>query len=90
MRISLKERKNPFAFLFVSSRREEYLVQYVLREYGRGRILSDVLMDPYVRNRSTPEERARILERPDVVAAIGEQALTDLRVGLEAAGARGR
>lgn len=90
MRISLKERKNPFAFLFVSSRREEYLVQYVLREYGRGRILSDVLMDPYVRNRSTPEERARLLERPDVVAAIGERALADLRVGLEAAGARGR
>jgi hypothetical protein len=79
--------KNPFSFLFVGSRREEYLAQYVLREYGRGRILSDVFMDPYVRNRSTPEERRRLLERPDVVAAIGDQALAELRLGLETAGA---
>ena len=85
MRISLKERRNPFSFLFVSPRREEYLAQYVLREYGRGRLLSDVFMDPYVRNRSTPEERARLLDRPDVVAAIGDQALAELRLGLDAA-----
>jgi hypothetical protein len=44
-------------------------------------------MDPYVRNRSTPEERRRLLERPDVVAAIGDQALAELRLGLETAGA---
>ncbi|HVU78294.1 MAG TPA: hypothetical protein VHC67_11965 [Gaiellaceae bacterium] len=82
--------RNPFAFLFVGSRREEYLAQYVLREYGRGRLLSDVLMDPYVRNRSTPEERARLLERPEVVAAIGEQALAELRLGLDSATAQAR
>lgn len=87
---SLKERRNPFAFLFAGSRREDYLVQYVLREYGRGRLLSDVFMDPYVRNRSTPEERARLLDRPDVVSAIGEQALAELRLGLETATARAR
>lgn len=66
-------------FLFASSRREEYVAQYVLREYERGRSLKDVLDDPYVQNRSTPSERARMLERPDVVAAIGEQAVADLR-----------
>jgi hypothetical protein len=50
MQISLERRRNPFAFLFVSSRREQYLTQYVLREYARGRSLRDVLEDPYVRN----------------------------------------
>lgn len=80
--------KNPFAFLLVGSQREQYVMEYVLREYGRGRMLSEVFDDPYVRNRSTPEERARMLERPEVVAAIGEQALAELRLGLDAAAAR--
>ena len=62
-------------------------MQYVLREYARGRSLADILEDPYVRNRSTPEERARLLERPEVVAAIGEQAVADLRRSLASAGA---
>jgi hypothetical protein len=71
--------RNPFAFLFVSTKREQYLSQYVLREYRHGRSLDEILDDPYVRNRSTPEERARLLERPEVVAAIGEQVVADLR-----------
>jgi hypothetical protein len=74
--------RNPFASLFVRSRREDYLAQYVLREYARGRSLQDVLRDPYVRNRSTPEERARLLERPDVIATIGEQTVADLKLAL--------
>ncbi len=76
-----------FSFLFARSRREQYLTQYVLREHARGRPLREVLEDPYVRNRSTPEERARLLEQPEVVAAIGEQAAADLQFAL--AGARG-
>jgi hypothetical protein len=78
-------RRNPFAFLFVRSRQDRYLVQYVLRESARGRSLQDVLEDPYVRNRSTPEERARLLERPEVVAAIGEQTVAELRRSLASA-----
>ena len=84
MRVRLKGR-NPFAFLFVRSRREQYLSQYVLREYARGRSLQDVLEDPYIRNRSTPAERARLLEQPEVVAAIGERAVADLKLALAAA-----
>jgi hypothetical protein len=80
--------KNPFSFLLVGSQREQYVMEYVLREYGRGRMLSEVFDDPYVRNRSTPEERARMLERPEVIAAIGEQAVAELRLGLDAATAR--
>lgn len=75
MRVSSKL----LGFLFASSRREEYVAQYVLREYARGRSLKEVLDDAYVQNRSTPAERARMLERPEVVAAIGEQAVADLR-----------
>lgn len=85
MRFTLGRKRNPFAFLFVRSRREDYLAQYVLREYARGRSLRDVLEDPYLRNRSTPQERARLLERSEVVAAIGEQTVTDLRSALAAA-----
>jgi len=51
-----------------------------------------------VRNRSTREERARLLERPEVVAVIGEHVLAELRLALAtgkplvtpAAGVRGR
>jgi len=63
--------KNPFGALFGSSRREKTLARYVLREHARGRPLDEVLEDPYVRNWSTPAERARLLDVPEVVAALG-------------------
>jgi len=72
-------RRNPFAFLFGENRREQQLERYVLREHRRGRPLADILDDAYVRNWSTPEERARLLERPAVVAGLAENALADLR-----------
>ena len=71
--------KNPLAFLFGHSRREDYLVRYVLREHAHGRPLSEILGDPYVRAWSTPAERRRLLERPELVAALGEQSLAELR-----------
>jgi hypothetical protein len=67
--------RNPFSFLFATSKREQYLAQYVIRECRRGRALEDVLDDPYVTNRSTAEQRARLLERPEVIAAIGGQSV---------------
>lgn len=71
--------RNPLAALFPLSRREEYLAQYVIREHARGRALQDVLRDRYVINRCTVAERARLLERPDVIDAIGKQAIAELR-----------
>jgi hypothetical protein len=79
MRVWLRGR-SPFAFLFATTKREQYLEQYVLREHKRGRPFADILDDAYVRNRSTQEERARLLDRPEVVAAIGEHALAELRL----------
>lgn len=77
--------RKPFGFLFGSSRREDFLARYVLREHARGRPLAEILDDPYVRNRSTPEERSRLLDRPGVVAALGDNALEELRRALRAA-----
>ena len=75
-------RSNPFSFLFPRSRREEFLVQYVIREHGRGRSLEDVLADPYIVNRATPEQRARVLERPEIVEAIGDHTIDAMRRSL--------
>ena len=79
---------NPFSFLFASSRQEQYLAEYVRRECGRGRTLDEVLADPYVRNRSTPEQRARVLDRPEVVEAVGESAVAEMKHALVGAGGR--
>jgi len=79
--VSVKWR-NPFGSLFRSSRSEGFLTRYVLREHGRGRPLAEILDDPYVRNRSTPEERARLLEQPEIVTALGDGALKELRRGV--------
>ena len=68
MRFSLRG-SSAFSFLFAPSKREQYLAEYVIREHKQGRSLEDVLDDPYVRNRSTPDQRARVLERPDVIEA---------------------
>lgn len=83
--------KNPLSFFFAPSRRDQFLARYVVRELGRGRALADVLADPYVVNRSTDEERGRLVERPDVVEAAGDRAVADLKraigAGRVAAGA---
>ena len=64
--------RNPFSFLFQRSSQEERLAAYVIREHDRGRSLHDILDDPYVRNRCSGHEIARLLDRPDVVKAIGD------------------
>jgi hypothetical protein len=70
--------RNPFAFLFVRQRRDEYVQRYVVREFASGRSLDEILDDPYVRNRTTDEQRARLLEEPELIAALGAQAARDL------------
>lgn len=65
--------------LFRASNREQYLERYVLREHKRGRPVAEILEDAYVQNRSSAADRARLLERPEVIAAIGENALREMR-----------
>jgi len=63
--------RNPFSFLFATKGSEERVAAYVMREHDRGRTLADILDDPYVVNRCSEQEIARVLERPEVVRAIG-------------------
>jgi len=78
--------RNPFTFMFRATRREQYLERYVLREHRKGRALAEILDDPYVQAWSTPAERARLLERPTVVATIGDNAVAELRAVVAAQG----
>ena len=48
------------------------LAAYVVREHRSGRPLHEILEDPYLKNRATDEQRLRLLERPDVIRAVGE------------------
>lgn len=52
--------------------KEEALAAYIVREHRLGRQLADILDDPYLKNRSTEEQRLRLLERPEVIRAVGE------------------
>ena len=67
--------RNPFSFLFARSSNEDRLSVYVIREHERGRSLAEILDDPYVRNRATPQEIDRLLDRPEVIHALGESAV---------------
>jgi hypothetical protein len=71
--------RNPFSFLFTRSSVEDRLAAYVIREHERGRPLAEILEDPYLRNRATPEQRARLLDRPEIVHAIGDTAIHEAR-----------
>jgi len=48
------------------------LAAYVIREHRSGRPLQEILEDPYLKNRATDEQRLRLLDRPDVIRAVGE------------------
>jgi uncharacterized protein HemY len=65
--------QNPFSFLFAKSSAEEHVVAYLLREHGAGRRVEKVLQDAYVQNRLSPEQQKRMLTRPEVIRALGEQ-----------------
>jgi hypothetical protein len=71
--------RNPFSFFFARSTQEERVAAYVIREHERGRSLEEILGDPYVRNRLTPQQRSRLLDRPDVIRAIGDDIVESAR-----------
>jgi hypothetical protein len=63
--------RNPFSFLFTRSSGEDRVVSYVIREHERGRDVDEILDDPYVRNRLSESQRLRLIERPELVEALG-------------------
>ena len=74
--------RNPFAFLFTRSSAEEQVVAYLTREHRRGRALAEILQDRYVQNRLSAQQQARLLDRPEVVKALGEHDVDAARASL--------
>ncbi|HEX2303749.1 MAG TPA: hypothetical protein VHH57_09035 [Gaiella sp.] len=64
--------KDLFSSFFQRSAGEERVAQYVIREHDRGRPLEEILEDRYVVNRlQSPAQRARLLDRPEIIKAVG-------------------
>jgi hypothetical protein len=71
--------RNPFSFLFQRSSQEDRLAAYVIREHERGRSLEEILADRYLINRTTQSQRERLLDRPEVIRAIGGESIEAAR-----------
>ena len=74
--------KGAFSFLSSRSQSEERVTQYLLREHHRGRPVAEILEDPYVTNRLNPEQIKRILDRPEVIHALGNDVASEARTAL--------
>ena len=74
--------KGAFSFLGSRSQSEERMAQYVIREHHRGRPLHEILEDHYVTNRFSAEQIKRLLDRPDVVHALGESLVNETKSSL--------
>ena len=57
----------------------------MIRDHERGRSLPEILEDPYVKKRLTPEQTKRLLDRPEVVQAIGRDTIESTRRMFESA-----
>ena len=68
-----------FRNLFSKSEHVDRVAAYVIREHERGRALTEILEDPYVKNRTTPQERERLLDRPEVIRALGDDVVEQAR-----------
>ncbi|MCZ7662015.1 MAG: hypothetical protein M5U22_03240 [Thermoleophilia bacterium] len=53
--------------------REERVVRYLVTELQKGRDFDDVLNDPYVRNNTDADDRARLLENPETIRKIEDE-----------------
>jgi hypothetical protein len=71
--------RSPFAFLFTRSQKEELMAEYVIREHHRGRPLAEVLEDAHIRNNLSDEQVKRLLDRPELVHAVGRDVIDALR-----------
>ena len=75
--------KGVFSFLSSRSQNEERIAQYVVREHHRGRPMAEILNDHYVTNRCTPDQIRRLLDRPEVVHALGDDLVSAAKSQIE-------
>jgi hypothetical protein len=71
--------KSAFSFLSSRTQSEERIAQYVIREHHRGRPLQDILEDHYVTNRLSAVQTTRLLDRPDMLHALGENLVNETK-----------
>jgi hypothetical protein len=71
--------RNPLSFLFARSQKEELMAEYVIREHNRGRPLADILEDAHVKNNLSNEQVRRLLDRPELVHALGAGVIAEER-----------
>jgi hypothetical protein len=71
--------RQSFSFLSARGSRDERIAAYVIREHELGRSLDEILRDRYVQNRLTPQEQNRLLDRPEVIRALGDDLIEDAR-----------
>ena len=74
--------RNPFSFLFARSSAEDRVCAYVIREHHRGRNLDEIMHDRYVQNRLTPQQQSRLLDRPELIQAVGDDTVESARASL--------
>jgi hypothetical protein len=55
------------------------MVRYVIREIAADRPLADVMRDAYITNRASRVDARRLLDRPEIIAAVGDDVAADLR-----------
>jgi len=65
-----------------AGRGEDAVARYVIAEAASGRQLQEVLADSYVANRLDPAGIAKLLDRKDLIDAVGGDAVTALRAHL--------
>ena len=77
--------KDLFKNLLARSSAEDRVAQYVIREHDRGRAISEILEDKYVVNRlPSAEQRDRLLDRPEVLHALGGDMVEAAKASLAA------
>lgn len=52
---------------------EDTVVDYILKQIDEGKILSDILDSPFVKNRLNESQRDQILNNPDIAQATLEE-----------------
>ena len=80
-------RGNPYFFLSSRPSREQRIASYVIRQHRKGRMLSDVLADPYLRTCGSRRSVWKAMSQPWVLRALErnvEEAIRDLRPGRRA------
>jgi hypothetical protein len=55
----------------------------VIREHDRGRTLDEILADKYVVNRLSEQQRQRLLDRPEIIQAVGGDMAESAKAALD-------